>query len=191
MNDQAQLPASQPSTADTNLRTELLARAANDQQVRTEVIQRWPGGTLIDTDDPLYLRWRRVDRDNTAWLRDILDATGWPTIDRVGDDGAQAAWLLAQHADDDPEFQHRCLHDMTEEVERGQASPALLAYLVDRVAIHDGRPQTYGTQHQWCDGVATPLPIHDPERVDQRRADVGLPPLAESTADLNRDDGGP
>lgn len=76
---------------------------------------------------------------------------------------------------------------MSVQVERRQASPSLLAYLVDRVALHDGRPQTYGTQHHWVDGVATPSPIHDPDGVDERRAAAGLPPLAENTAILNDD----
>lgn len=175
-------------TVDTDLRADLLARVAVDQQVGAEVGRRWPAGTVIDTGDPLFVRWCQVDADNTAWLRGVIDATGWPSIDRVGADGAEAAWLLAQHADADPVFQRRCLELMTARVGRGQASPALLAYLVDRVGIHEGRPQTYGTQHHWTDGVAIPLPIHDPEGVDRRRAQVRLAPLAENTAGLNHPD---
>lgn len=176
------------ATVDADLRAGLLARAVVDQEVRAEVGRRWPGGTVIDNDDPLYLRWCQADADNTAWLRGVIDATGWPTVDRVGDDGADAAWLLAQHADADPVFQRRCLQLMTDQVERGQASPALLAYLVDHVAIQEGRPQTYGTQHDWRDGVAVPKPIRDPEGVDLRRAEVGLLPLADTTAGLNHPD---
>lgn len=90
MSEQPSAPGD-PSGIGADLRAELLARAALDQHVRAETGQQWPGATTIDTDDPLYHRWRQIDQDNTAWLRGIIDMTGWPTIARVGDDGAQAA----------------------------------------------------------------------------------------------------
>jgi hypothetical protein len=41
----------------------------------------------------------------------------------VGEDGAHAAWLLAQHADRDPAFQRRCLDLLTQAVAGREASP--------------------------------------------------------------------
>jgi hypothetical protein len=52
-------------------------------------------------------QWQRVDQDNTRWLADVVSARGWPGWKLVGEDGAAAAWLLAQHADRDPAWQHR------------------------------------------------------------------------------------
>src|SRR5688500_2512573 len=52
---------------------------------------------------------QRIDADNTAWLAARLEEHGWPRRSEVGDKAAQAVWLLAQHADRDPEFQRRCL----------------------------------------------------------------------------------
>ena len=46
-----------------------------------------------------------VDAVHTARLKAIVAAHGWPTVAQVGQDGADAAWLLAQHADKDPAFQ--------------------------------------------------------------------------------------
>lgn len=164
------------------LRAQLLARMETDQDVRNEALRRWPAGTPVDTDDPLHHRWLHVDRDNTAWLAEVIDTHGWPGRRLVGDDGANAAWLLAQHADHDPAFQRRCLVLLTAAVAAGDADPANLAYLTDRVAVHEHRPQVYGTQLRWDGERSVPAEIADPELVDQRRAEVGLMPLAEYLA---------
>jgi hypothetical protein len=55
--------------------------------------------------------------------------------------------------------------------------------LLDRIRVFEGRPQVYGTSFDWDDGgQMSPIPIEEPEAVDDRRAEVGLPTLAESTA---------
>ena len=56
-----------------------------------------------------------------------------------------------------------------------EASAVDLAYLTDRVAMHAGQPQIYGTQ--LCrdrHGRLTPYRIADPDHVDQRRAALPL-----------------
>jgi hypothetical protein len=66
-------------------------------------------------------------------------------------------------------------------VKRGNAQPSNLALLEDRVALAEGRHQIYGSQ---VSAGATPeenyvRPLADPDHVDERRAAVGLEPLAE------------
>ena len=68
-----------------------------------------------------------VDADNLAWLKEVVAEVGWPGQSMVGEDGAHAAWLLAQHADQDPAFQLRCLELLTQAVASGEAAPAALA----------------------------------------------------------------
>ena len=50
------------------------------------------------------------------------------------------------------------------------------AYLEDRIAMNEGRPQVYGTQ--WMDdtrdGRIRPWSLVEPDRVNQLRAGVGL-----------------
>ena len=115
---------------------------------------------------------------NTQWLKNVVERHGWPGHSLVGRDGAAAAWLLAQHADLDPSFQRRCLDLMTA-MPTGEVSPHHIAYLTDRVLLAEGAPQLYGTQVQQVDGVCQPVNLANPESVDQRRASVGLAPLAE------------
>jgi hypothetical protein len=63
--------------------------------------------------------------------------------------------------------------------------PAQVAMLEDRVRVHSGLPQRYGTQFDWgADGVLSPRPIEDPDGVEARRRAVGLPPLAETLREV-------
>ena len=49
--------------------------------------------------------------------------------------------------------------------------------------MNEGRPQRYGTQvGDVQDGEPVPWPIEEPNRVDERRAEIGLPPLSEYLA---------
>jgi hypothetical protein len=156
---------------DQALRAELLARMERDQAARSGE----PG-----SDVPEELR--TVDLDNARWLAALLQERGWPLRSEVGEDGSLAAWLIAQHADQDPPFQRRCLGLLAEAVQQGEADPSHLAYLTDRVGLAENRGQLYGTQIVAGPDGYRPRELADPERVDERRAAVGLPSLAEYLA---------
>lgn len=125
-----------------------------------------------------------VDSEATAFLRDVLARFGWPDAHRFGGRTANRAWLLAQHADDDVALQEDCLARMAEHLESGGVAKRDYAYLFDRVAVNRGRLQRYGTQPDWAckDGRLELLPMEEPERVDERRATMGLGP---AQADLD------
>lgn len=146
------------------LRDELLKMAASDQEVRQ----------LARKGD--FSRWAAVDDANRARLKEIVAQSGWPTVAMVGQDGATAAWLIAQHADRDQAFQREVLALMEPLVRQGQASGKNFAYLYDRTHY----PQRFGTQGS-CVSRAEwqPFEIEDIARVDERRSALGLPPLAE------------
>jgi hypothetical protein len=129
--------------------------------------------------DEIAAEWHPVDDDNTRWLGGLLDTRGWPSRTLAGEDGALAAFLLAQHADRAPVLQRAFLDALRGAVALGEASPAHLAYLEDRVRVHDGRPQLYGTQFTVTSGNFGPYPVEDPQRLDERRAAAGLEPFAD------------
>jgi hypothetical protein len=56
------------------------------------------------------------------------------------------AWLLAQHADRDPVLDRAFLEALRGALAHGEASPAHLAWLEDRVRVRTGQPQLHGTQ---------------------------------------------
>ncbi|GAA2107670.1 hypothetical protein HKK74_34235 [Actinomadura alba] len=68
---------------------------------------------------------------------------------------------------------------MRDAVAGGDAAPADLAHLEDRVRVNSGRPPLYGTQYGLTEAGFGPWPIEDPERLDERRAAMGLKPHAE------------
>lgn len=121
-----------------------------------------------------------VDRQNTAKLKRIMADCGWPKRSIHSDKAVHDAWLIAQHADHDRPFQRQVLVAMEAAFRDGEAPGDLLAYLADRVATADGKPQPYGTQLRLegpCEFVFYPLDERD--KVEVRRKDVGLPPLEE------------
>jgi Sulfotransferase family len=151
------------------LREELLRRADNDRAAR----EAYTGAPAE------MARLMEIDADNTAWLLSVVERSGWPDRSEVGDDGAHAAWRLAQHADRNLPAQRRFLELLQSAVARGDASPADLARLTDRVALASGQQQVYGTQLAAHAGRYVATKLRDPKNVDARRADVGLEPLAE------------
>jgi uncharacterized protein DUF6624 len=166
---------------DEELRQELLRRRDEDQRVR-HLVSRPKGDHSVRLPDEVAAEWHRVDDDNTRWLGDLLTTRGWPGRTLAGEDGAQAAFLLAQHADRAPGVQRAFLDALRCAVAQGEASPAHLAYLEDRVRVHAGQPQLYGTQFTVTSGSFGPYPIEDPRRLDERRAAVGLESFADYEA---------
>ncbi len=153
------------------LRDELLAMQAEDQRVRAALAES-------AMDSQALHKAEAVDARHLVRIKEILEVHGWPGKSLVGDDGAQAAWLLVQHADADPTFQRRALAGMKAAVDRGEARASEWAFLVDRVRIAAGEPQLYGTQFRQVAGDFEPLPIFEPQEIDRRRSEVGLEPLA-------------
>ncbi len=120
-------------------------------------------------------------------LWDILDDNeAWPGRRLVGDDGEHAAWLVAQQEIDDVGLQRRCLELLEIAVACGDADPVHLAYLHDRVRMADGREQLYGSQFVRDEqGRLVPWPVDDLQRVDARRARLGLPSFAEHAREMD------
>lgn len=159
------------------LREELLQRLKNDQDMRKEMASKYAPGQPLPSE--VGEKFRAVDRENTEWMKKIVDQYGYPGYSMVGRDGEIAAFLLVQHADKDLIFQKKVLKLLKKAVEQKDATPSSMAYLTDRVLVVDGKPQMYGTQMQMVDGGMKPAPIEDEANVDKRSLELGLPSLAE------------
>ncbi len=153
------------SMGNPDLYAELMKRMKTDYDARM-------------AEPPNAFQMMLVDWDNTAWMKKVIEEHGWPGRAMVGREGAQAAWLLVQHADRDPAFQRRCLELLTQAYEKGEATADQVAYLTDRVLLAEGKPQVYGTQFETVNGKLQPRPIENEAEVDKRRAAMGLEPLA-------------
>lgn len=129
------------------------------------------------------------DHANTAWLKGIVAARGWPKRSQVGESAAKTAWLLVQHADADPAFQVRVLHLMEPLVPAGEVDQRGYAYLYDRVMVKVVGKQRYGTQLTCQNGQLVPLPMESALKVDSVRHAVGMPTLVEYEAQVLKEDG--
>ncbi|MEX2117516.1 MAG: DUF6624 domain-containing protein [Bacteroidota bacterium] len=65
---------------------------------------------------------RDIDQRNTERMKDIIQQAGWPGKSLVGEDGAEVAWLLVQHADHDIQFQKNMLPLIEEAAKKGEAT---------------------------------------------------------------------
>lgn len=172
---QEQPPAA--SVTKPELRQELLKRVAEDQRIRKELISKG-----IDHPDPALLeQMNKVDTANTSRIKVIIKQYSWPGPKLIGRDGADAFFLLAQHAD--PAFQKKILPLVQNAYQRGVLSGQNYALFTDRVLVETGKPQIYGTAakpfDKWNGKEPVLQPIEDEANVDKRRAEVGLMPLSE------------
>ncbi len=127
-----------------SLREELIAMRAEDLRVRQQLLE---AGELGNGYSP---RMEAVQRKNAQRLKDIIAQYGWPDTELVGPEGTLAAWFIAQHAIGEPDLQRHALSLIQEKVRQGAVPAAQEAYLFDRVAMYEGRPQRYGTQSLPC-----------------------------------------
>ena len=169
--------AQHSAIADTTLRAELLRRMAADQAAREELMAMMRRGTTPDS--AAVRRIAAVDSVNRSWLVGVIAQHGWPGRSMVGADGAEAAFVLVQHADADTALQARALPLLVRAYKAGEATGQDVALLTDRVAVARKEPQVYGTQALIEGGHVVFRPIADSGHVDARRAAMGLMPLGE------------
>lgn len=167
---------------DKPLREQLKSMVREDQAVRYEYINAWQTGNSVAADS-LLRRMQYVDSVNLRQVTEILDSRGWVGRDVVGD-ACEAIWVIIQHAG--LEAQGKYLPLFKEAVSRGELHASAVAMMEDRVAVFEGRPQKYGSQLQRGeDGTYTPFELLDADKVDEWRAEVGMPSLSEYLKDMN------
>lgn len=130
--------------------------------------------------DEMQAHWALIiekDSINLIKVERILEERGWLGPDVIGSKGNSALFLVIQHAD--IAVQEKYLPMMREAAAQGNARPSSLALLEDRVALRTGKRQIYGSQigRDKETGEYYVLPLEDPDKVDERRAEVGLGPL--------------
>lgn len=161
-----------------NYPQELATRVSADQALRS----RLDFSRMNDPDQKkLMQQMGIVDRANTAWLKAAFEQCGFPDKDKHGEKAQGNAWLLVQHADHDVALQKYTLSLLEKmAAQRGEPVRPSFAYLADRVAVAEGRPQLYGTQlmapsEEPCNFDFNTM--DDREEVEARRSALGLPPL--------------
>ena len=133
-------------------------------------------------------RWDYIDTTNTEGLKLLMDRYTWFWISTFGEDINQKAWNLVQHSDHDRPFQKRVLTILENASPIGQVKKSHYAFLYDRVTWYgDQKPQRYGTQG-YCPspGNWQPWPTEDFLDVNKRRASMGMEPIEQNKAVLDK-----
>ena len=160
------------------LRDELLRRKEEEQRLRSEWVERPDDAQLVE-------HIAEIDAQNIAWLEKIIEEQGFPGLSDVNEDGIQALFLLIQHSPS-LAFQKKCLPLMEQAVQKGESAPGYVAYLTDRILLHEEKPQIYGTQCRSLEnGEIGSYPIEDEEHVNERRQAIGFDSIEEYLKQMN------
>lgn len=161
----------QPQLADT-----IINMRDADLQLRTKLLEQ---GVL---DEGYHPEMEAMHIRHAKTLNKIIDEIGYPDRAKVGAEASEAAWIIIQHSISLPSFMRKCHAALTTAVQEGRVEAVYLAYLTDRIAVLEGKPQLYGTQYDWdADGQLSPQAYDSMDAVDRRRADLGLPNMQEQT----------
>lgn len=172
-------PRAEAAISDDDLFKELYARVDRDQAAR----RVW---LATPNDEALARSVNEIDSANLTWLRKLISEKGFPTAAQVGKQGVHLAWVLLQHADQDPQLQRELLPILEQRYSAGELPANDLARLTDRILLADGNPQRYGTQFDWFSGE---FKLPDPGRlaeIDKERARLGLMPLRDYVCTLGK-----
>ncbi|NVO32592.1 DUF6624 domain-containing protein [Hymenobacter lapidiphilus] len=164
---------------DQPLKKELDAIYASDQGSRQgyEAIAKQYG-----TDSPeMRALWKQMQLTDSLNLRKItalIDSRGWPTKAQVGGMGTQTVFLVVQHSNL-PTMQ-KYFPMAQQAAARGDLAKSALALMQDRLLMWQGKPQMYGSQLTQDNKTNKMVfhPIEDEAHVDERRAAIGMEPLA-------------
>ncbi len=162
----------------TKIAEQLLSMEATDMAVRERLVAE---GVLYDGYHP---DMEAVHKKNSATLDTIVEDYGWPSMITVGEDAARAACRIALNAISTPDLMRKWLPLMQAAAEADDLDFRYVALIEDCIAFHERRPQRYGTIFDWDEnGKMSPWTLEDPPNVDERRLEIGLPPLVQQIED--------
>ncbi|HAT68870.1 MAG TPA: hypothetical protein DCS22_00075 [Flavobacteriaceae bacterium] len=154
----------------------IIALKNNDLEFRKKLIKRGQLGKGYNKE------MAQIHNHNATILNEIIDEIGYPTEQNVGKEANDAAWLIIQHAIGQPNFMKKCSRLLEVAERKHKTSSKKLAYLTDRIAVFENKPQRYGTQFDWDqNGELNPNRFDDLEKVNKRRKSIGLNSIEEQT----------
>ncbi len=160
-----------------------------DQFWRNELVKQINGEITTDSlnAEQIIEKSNHIDSSNYLVLSEIVDKFGFPGYDLVGEQGTGSFWLLVQHQDNHPDFQFLVLEMMEKELKKNNASKVNYAYLLDRVKVNNHQEQIYGTQMELNEEETSyqPKKCTQPEMLNQRRYEMGLPPIEDYIKMMN------
>ncbi len=179
---------SRSGTPYDSLRTVLEEIHDQDQVIREELVKYMQQGDSIVPS--LITQMNTTDSVNQIRVNQIISSYGWLPQSKIGDKAAEALFLVIQHSG--LETMQGYLPLLKKAVETGEANATSAALMEDRILMYEGKKQLYGTQASSRpkeDGEPSHgsteyfiWPIEEPEKVNQRRAEIGFDLTVEENA---------
>ena len=158
------------------IRTELIEILKTDQEPRNRIVELWqtaPNDTLSQRQLGMEI-WRN-DSINLIRVCEIIDQYG---------EENEILWVVIQHGS--LEAQQKYLPMFVEAAEQRNIKGELVAMLQDRISCRLEQPQIYGTQGNYNEnGIFEPVAMIEPEKVNERRASIGMNTLEEYIEQMN------
>jgi hypothetical protein len=163
------------------LAAELLAMQKADLMLRQQLLE---AGQLHSGYNK---QMEAVHLQNANRLAEIIAEIGYPNTAKVGAEASAAAWLIIQHGISLPTFMKSCLKLAEED---GTVAPIEIAYLADRIAKFEERPQPFGTQFLPDENGKLQLyrTVESIEIVNRKRKQLGLCSVEEKLAELQAEE---
>lgn len=152
----------------------------------TKPLNQWAGGNKRLSKGKL--NWGLInymiyfaDATHNPRIHRIIDKYGYPTSKLIGKKGMLYFFVLIDHQDYDIDLQKACL-------EKCDFSKKLQANLIDRILVHEGKKQVYGTlfKRDTKNNRIISQPISDKKDLDKKRKMMGLRPLQDDLKLMNK-----
>lgn len=161
-------------TSNEKLRDELLKMRDVDQKVREDCPKKSVGEQM-----KCYAEiGEKVDKPNTKRLKEIYEESGFPTRKTVGKEGVEAFMLILQHTPDEA-LRQKMLKPIKKAFKRKEISANEYTNYVDRLLVHQGKPQIYGSNFDFKDGKLMMSKVKDLKNLAKIRRKAGLPTIEE------------
>ena len=179
----ARVEAPPPAKPDKKLTLALLKMANKQRELLLEIVDK---DQTKPSDREKLLK---LHQDHELKLCQIIKTAGWPTSALVDHEGVFATYLILKNGT--YELQRDLLPVIVAVIKKDPIQKREFAALFDRLRVSAGMKQLFGTTAVSTDGFLVLYPIEDQAKLDARRAEFGLSPMAQHIRNLERTYGKP
>lgn len=180
----ARVASPPPAEPDKKLTEELLKMGNKQRELLLQVVEK------DQTKQSDRQKLRKLYKEHTAKLCEILKTHGWPTTALVDREGVFAAFQILKNGGT-YELQRDLLPVIVAVIKKDPSQKSEFAGLYDRLRVSAGMKQLFGTQAVSLGGFLVLYPIEDQEKLDARRTEYGLPAIDLYIRELERTYGKP
>lgn len=155
---------------------QILEMYVKDRFIRTEL-----------ADSCVSVIMEKIDNKNFNTIKGIVTDFGFPTLSQIGVEAWKGLYILLLHSSTLSEQNFQYVDSlMRKQVDLYILEPWRYANMVDRFFHFNGIPQKYGTCVIFNNDMSkTCGDIFEPENLDRRRYEIGLPPFASYAKAMN------